>query len=88
VSAGTARRPAVADEVAIRQHYQQMLDSWELGAQAYADCFAPESRRRTARMADPRSYTGLGGKGMTPGEPVELIVPDNLWEPPCVQPRT
>jgi hypothetical protein len=40
VSAGVVRRPEVADEVSIRQHYQQMLDSWELGAQAYADCFA------------------------------------------------
>jgi uncharacterized protein (TIGR02246 family) len=43
VSAGAARRPAVADEVSIRQHYQRMLDSWELGAQAYADCFAPDA---------------------------------------------
>jgi uncharacterized protein (TIGR02246 family) len=39
----TARRPAFADETAIRGHYQRMLDSWEHGADAYAECFTPDA---------------------------------------------
>lgn len=36
-------RPAVADELEIRRLYAQMLDSWEHGAEAYAECFAPDA---------------------------------------------
>lgn len=36
-------RPSFADEQAIRALYQTMLDSWEKGATAYAECFAPDA---------------------------------------------
>ena len=39
----TTRAPSYADEKAIREHYQRMLDSWELGASAYAECFTPDA---------------------------------------------
>jgi uncharacterized protein (TIGR02246 family) len=43
-STTTARRkPTFADETAIRHHYQRMLDSWEHGAEAYAECFTPDA---------------------------------------------
>lgn len=35
--------PTFADETAIRDRYQQMLVSWEHGAEAYAECFAPDA---------------------------------------------
>ena len=35
--ATTARALSFADERAIRDHYQRMLDSWERGAEAYAE---------------------------------------------------
>jgi uncharacterized protein (TIGR02246 family) len=37
------RRPTFADETTIRGLYQQMLDSWEQGAEAYAECFSPDA---------------------------------------------
>lgn len=37
------RQVSFADETAIRDHYQRMLDSWEHGAEAYAECFAPDA---------------------------------------------
>ncbi len=42
-TSATGRRPAFADETAIRRHYQRMLDSWEHGAEAYAECFSPDA---------------------------------------------
>ncbi len=35
--------PTFADETEIRQLYATMLDSWEQGAEAYAECFAPDA---------------------------------------------
>lgn len=35
--------PAFADERAIRTLYARLLASWEQGASAYAECFAPDS---------------------------------------------
>lgn len=44
MTTATARqRPTFADETAIRDHYRQMLASWEHGAEAYAECFAPDA---------------------------------------------
>ena len=43
MTATDRRRPTFADETAIRAHYQRMLDSWEHGAEAYAECFAPDA---------------------------------------------
>ena len=37
------RRPNFADETTIRGLYHQMLDCWEQGAEAYAECFAPDA---------------------------------------------
>lgn len=38
-----ARRLTFADERAIRDHYQRMLDSWEHGAEAYAESFTSDA---------------------------------------------
>jgi uncharacterized protein (TIGR02246 family) len=35
--------PSFADEAAIRALYQRLIDSWEQGAAAYAECFAQDS---------------------------------------------
>jgi uncharacterized protein (TIGR02246 family) len=42
-TATTAKALSFADERAIRDHYQRMLDSWERGAEAYAECFTPDA---------------------------------------------
>ena len=42
-TATTATALSFADERAIRDHYQRMLDSWERGAEAYAECFTPDA---------------------------------------------
>jgi uncharacterized protein (TIGR02246 family) len=42
-ASGAAGKPTFADESAIRGHYQRMLDAREHGAEAYAECFAPDA---------------------------------------------
>ena len=42
-TATTAKALSFADERAIRDHYQRMLDSREHGAEAYAECFTPDA---------------------------------------------
>ncbi len=37
------RSPNFGDEQAIRALYRTMIDSWELGSAAYAECFAPDT---------------------------------------------
>jgi uncharacterized protein (TIGR02246 family) len=36
-------KPTYADEAAIRALYQRLIDSWQEGAEAYAECFAPDA---------------------------------------------
>ncbi len=44
MTASTTAKPLTfADERGIRDHYQRMLDSWEYGAEAYAECFTPDA---------------------------------------------
>lgn len=40
---GKASKPSFADESAIRAHYRRMLNAWEHGAEAYAECFTPDA---------------------------------------------
>jgi uncharacterized protein (TIGR02246 family) len=37
------RAPKFADEAAIRALYKKLIESWELGVSAYAECFAPDT---------------------------------------------